>query len=1092
MALSFCKRIYLTRTVFSLSMCAALVACGEGSVDTALGALENVTNTETTSSSGPLDQTPAAAMPGNSDSIDTTDTNETTDPTDTGDSVERVIVPTSGIPVEPIVIVPVNSIPSISGIASTSAAVESDYEFRPLVIDADDDILLYNATGLPEWMAIDPSTGRLFGNPGYEHAGHVATIKLSVRDTEGAVATLPEFSVSVTADPIELALYTGDVRPVTDEVSIVSATLTSIDDAQGILDDAVYEIFQVAPPGTVGGIDIPLTGLSWEPTHDAALLSATFGLNRSVLNTNATFKEGNSVYSRDLAVIGEDFARYMVMGGNPMRNHRRDSSLLNEPMHEFMVNSVKWLVKRDDFSKAPLKVVIANMDDSFYFPDDSGVREWLDERFTGQVTYNVKDVCDDLNLAGCMTGDTDLLIVSQHYATDVEPTDTLAAVTAAYEQGLPVLYLHHNGNLTDLGSALLNLFDVNYERDNFWPKLSIVDFEKSPETDALPENVAAIRTLVQHLQDQDYEFDWYECDDENCSNVTGFQNEFQAGADETRTLFTALDESRTDLFSRDGYRFQKLLALLGDFYRQRTVFPMDKFDTAQHEFFSAYFADHAVYNYRTVNPVQPDMGNFSRSDFAHITPVDKSVVLTSKQKFRAAGVYALPGQTVSVTRNDTSDVTVKIRVNTQRSGSTHEWADYGYKRPKFLKSSSMEIASGETIQLTSPYGGPLQVEFSENDLPVDLLFSNVGEHAYWDGPEYDNSFTAKLNADEFDWAELITPGFQVHSTRQKMIESMSDEVVANGVAADLAAMATRHIHNYPHVLAGYTGPGIDAVTEIHQFAADKGFSIDNIDLVKHMNADQATCGSGCSGNPYDAYWSFNPLGHGDLHELGHGLERWRFRFDDWPVHASTNMYSYYSKSRFFSETGNEPVCQNLSFEALYGHLQTSLTQADAAAYIQAALWDQNSWKYGATMFVQMLMSAQDSGALENGWHLLSRLHILEREFNRATNDNDLWLAKRESLGFSQYTATDAKLLDQNDWLLIAVSVATGFDYSDYFDVWSHDYSAEAAAQVASLGLPAQPVYYYVSSGEGFCKGEGFDGRRLPIDTVSVWPLPTEL
>ena len=115
-------------------MCAALVACGEGSVDTALGALENVTNTETTSSSGPLDQTPAAAMPGNSDSIDTTDTNETTDPTDTGDSVERVIVPTSGIPVEPIVIVPVNSIPSISGIASTSAAVESDYEFRPLVI----------------------------------------------------------------------------------------------------------------------------------------------------------------------------------------------------------------------------------------------------------------------------------------------------------------------------------------------------------------------------------------------------------------------------------------------------------------------------------------------------------------------------------------------------------------------------------------------------------------------------------------------------------------------------------------------------------------------------------------------------------------------------------------------------------------------------------------------------------------------------------------------------------------------------------------------------------------------------------------------
>lgn len=48
-----------------------------------------------------------------------------------------------------------------------------------------------------------------------------------------------------------------------------------------------------------------------------------------------------------------------------------------------------------------------------------------------------------------------------------------------------------------------------------------------------------------------------------------------------------------------------------------------------------------------------------------------------------------------------------------------------------------------------------------------------------------------------------------------------------------------------------------------------------------MNADQATCGYGCSGNPYDAYWAFSPLGHGDLHELGHGLEKGRFRFAGW-------------------------------------------------------------------------------------------------------------------------------------------------------------------------------------------------------------------
>ena len=988
MAQSLRQIIYTAKKLFALSIFAALVACGNGAVDTGSGNAENESHTEapSTSSNGLFEQTPAAAIPSES---------------------------------------------------STDNLVE-------------------------------------------------------VTDTAGAVGTLPEFSVSVIADPIELALYTGDVRPVDDEAAIVAATLASIDDAQAVMDDAVYAIFKTAPASSNAGADALLSGLSWNPTHDAALLSATFGVNRSVLNTNVTFKDGNKVYSRDMAVIGEDTARYMVMGSNPMRNHYRDASQLNEPMHQFLVNSVNWLVNRDDFSVTPLNVVIANMDDSYYFPDDTAIRQWLDERFTDQVTYNAKDICDDSNLTTCITDNTDLLIVSQLHTTGVDPTGTIAAVSAAYAKGMPVLYLHHDGNLTDLGSALLQLFNVMYERDNYWPKLSIADFDKNPETDALPENFASIKTLVQHLQNQDYAFDWHECDNENCSDVTGFESEFQAGANAIRTLFTALDESRTDLFTQEAYRVQKLLALLGDFYRQRTVFPMDKFSTSQHAFLSAYFADYAVYNYRAVNPLQPDMGNFSRSDFTHISPVDKAVTLSSKKHFRAAGVYALPGQTVSVTRNDTSDLIVKIRVNTQRSGSTHQWAVNGYKRPKFLKSASMEITRGETIQFTSPYGGPLQVEFSENDLPVELLFTNVGEHAYWNGPEHNDSFSEKLEANEFDWAELITPGFQVHSTLEKMRDSMNDDVVAKGVAADLASATTRYMHNYPHVLAGYTGPGIDTVDEIHQFAADKGFSIDNIDLVKHMNADQATCGYGCSGNPYDAYWSFNPLGHGDLHELGHGLERWRFRFEDWPVHASTNMYSYYSKSRFYSETGNEPVCQSLSFEELYGHLQTSLTQADPAAYVQTTVWDKNSWKYGATMFVQMLMSAQDSGALDNGWHLLSRLHILEREFNRASNDNDLWLAKREALGFSQYTATDAKLLNQNDWLLIAVSVATGFDYRDYFDIWSHDYSAEASAQLASLGLPTQPVFYYVSSGEGFCKGEGFDGRRLPLDTTTEWPLPTEM
>jgi hypothetical protein len=52
-----------------------------------------------------------------------------------------------------------------------------------------------------------------------------------------------------------------------------------------------------------------------------------------------------------------------------------------------------------------------------------------------------------------------------------------------------------------------------------------------------------------------------------------------------------------------------------------------------------------------------------------------------------------------------------------------------------------------------------------------------------------------------------------------------------------------------------------------------------------MNADQATCGYGCSGNPYDAYWAFDPVGHGDVHEVGHNIENRMLGFEEWDYHS---------------------------------------------------------------------------------------------------------------------------------------------------------------------------------------------------------------
>ena len=929
-------------------------------------------------------------------------------------------------------------------------------------------------TSGPESSTLDPTTATPDSEPSGSQQPEI--------DEEAAPEPEPESEPE--ESPVERAIRTGDASQVVLADDLLDATLASVETGRTLHLDTLVQLFNLSTDGTARADGTSLTAIDWNPTHDAATLIPTFGENTALLYTNSVTDSEKTVYSKSIGVIGQRDARYLVLGSNPMRNHRRNPESLNAQMHQLLQNSMRWLTNEQSLTS--VNITIAHMDNGYYFPDEQGVREWLDEFYPDIVSYNDAATCDDDALSSCLTDQTDLLIISQHM-NETTDADTVANfVSSAMRSGTPVMYLHHDGGLSELGAALMQQFDVTYEWDNYWKKLQLQSFDARETLNQLPTDITSVQTMLRHLRAGDFSFEWSACSGENCGAVTGLDTEMQEGADTVRSMMNGLDTAKRNLFEEPGYRLQKLLALSGDHLRQSITYPMDKLTTDDNTLMRAWFADHAVYNYRNINPAQADLGNFSRSDFSHVTPIDKTVSLTSKRNFRSAGVYALPGKTVEVTRTDNSDVEVKVFVNTQRSGSTHQWAEDGYSRPKYLQSPHIPVASGETIRFTTPYGGPLQIAFSSNDLPVTLQFKNVGQHPYWSGPEHDTSFATQLAAGDYDWAELVTPGFEVHSSLEKMRSSVADEKW--GTAEALAAGTMRYLHNFPHVLAGFQGPGIDVVEEIHSFADQNNYDIDLLDLVKHMNADQATCGYGCSGNPYDAYWSFSPVGHGDVHELGHGLERYRLRFAGWELHTMTNPYSYYTKTQFYKTTGADPECQSLPFEANFNILQASINTDDPAAYVKANLWDMIGWSRGAAMFIQMMMSAQDHGALQDGWHLLARLHIMEREFNRAIKlDDEGWQAKRDSLGMGQYTRTQADALTQNDWLLIAVSYATQLDHRDYFDMWALPYSDAAASQVSALALPANTRKYYISSDTGYCKGEGFDGNSVVVDGVESWP-----
>lgn len=894
------------------------------------------------------------------------------------------------------------------------------------------------------------------------------TYNFSVKVSDGV------YSVS-----LALSVKTSSATAVEDVLK--SGVASDITNAE-LLDATIAEVAKLKTGSSLLSALYGTDTIAYTQGQNTQLLDAFAWVN------NTPILVGNQ--GRNLAIAGNtDTARYAAFGTVPTDFFQASTNLSYEQPFQRLL---AWLLAGEPIDTSILsssrKVALSYVSSG----TRTNFKAWLTKK---APTWTVVDCSTSATLSTCYAG-VDLIVTGAEGAANADAATIKLAWQNALAAGKPLLYLHNSGwgsNDTALALGDLLGFSLPYG-GNWWAKdaaswTSVTDMQ-SKIWSAL--GLGDIETLLTHVKAQDFSFNWSVCNeswDSACFTNSGFASQFRNGANKIRSVMNDLDSRKINLFKQmNTSRLYRLLALLGDTYRQEVQFPMDKLTTNPTTFAKSLLADYAVYNYRSINPVQANMGNFSRSDFSHITPITKTVQTTSRQYFRAAGVYALPGKTVRVTRNDNSTTTTQVFVNTLRSGSTHEFETNGYSRPKFLQSTWMPIKPGETIEFTSPYGGPIEIAYSINDQTVNFTFSNVGEHAFWDDASDNASFAAKLAAGEYDWAEFSTPAFEIHSTLDKMRESISDTRWGSTLEG-FAAATMRYTYNFPHVLAGFKGPNIDVVPEIKSFADDNGFTIDNLDIVKHMNADQATCGYGCSGNPYDAYWAFSPIGHGDIHELGHGLESSRFRFSGWEGHASTNPYSYYTKSHYFQDTGGNPDCQTLPFKDVFNLLQASVKQSNPSSYLQTNLWAKSDWSHQVSMTIQMMMAAQKQGKLLNGWHLLARLHILEREFNRSRSNSTTWDAKKTSLGFSSYTKAEADSISNNDWMLIAVSKATGLDYRDYLSMWGMSYSTKAANQVASFGYAAIPRWYFISSPAGYCKGEGFDGNNLPVDGNQVWSLP---
>ncbi|MDH5727623.1 MAG: ImpA family metalloprotease [Gammaproteobacteria bacterium] len=860
---------------------------------------------------------------------------------------------------------------------------------------------------------------------------------------------------------IELALQQGDARFISNDrvAALEEATASEIENIIVSKNRVVEDVF--------AGVSINYDVGNRVALFDITDYDTTFPLLVGNASNKAMALFGNNGESRFAGFNTSLIAYHFSFG-------------FNADMITPFKRVLSWL-----FAQSPLSTDNLNSAKNIVFSHFSTINETSNiEWLSGEFDQWQFSSCNDANTLTSCYQNKDLIFVSWEEGSDDEVDATIVALQQARAQGIPIIYMHSTIEYTNaMSTAIGDLlgFSIPYG-GNFWADDTAVWASVAAMiTDIQP--ITKIQTLLGHLLNNDISIDWADCADA-CYDNEVYARELKPGFDLLRSRLLVLDENAVDLFAQPNKRLDKLLVLLADKYREQIVYPMDKRMADFSVFAKALFADHAVYYHRKYARAQADLGSFSRNNFDHITPTTVTVNAKSHKPFRATGVYALPGKIMQVTRNDNSAVAIKVFINTLRPGSTHEFAYNDYTRAKYVQSPHFSIASGESISIVSPYGGPVQLEYDANDLDIELVFSNVGQHPFWDHIDDDVTFSAQVAANDYDWVEIITPNFEIHSTTEKMQETLANPAW-NGSAAQVADATKRYLHDLPHALAGFQGDGITVPSEVQSFIDAQGWMLETQDAVKHMNADQALCGFGCSGNPYDAWWAYNPVSHGDGHEMGHSLEGSRI-FSGWDYHAITNFYVFYAKSHYALESGNAHGCFNLPFQDLFTILQTSIGELDPAAYVTANLWDVNQWDDGAGVILQLMMLAQAQGALIDGWNLRPLLHALDREFLRAKVDETTWNNKRASLGMTDYTLAEADAMDDNDWLAIAIAFVTQRDVRDYLDMWAISMSDKARTQIANLGFAVMPRVFVASSNTGFC--DTFTHSLVNIDGSSAWPL----
>ncbi|MEM9573007.1 MAG: ImpA family metalloprotease [Pseudomonadota bacterium] len=956
------------------------------------------------------------------------------------------------------------------------------------IVDADGDPVSLSLIDGPDWISLTPD-GQLTGTPSTDDIG---TFEVILDASDGIDTTRATIELTLFMDPIEQAMMTGDFTYISEhsDTAFETIVLDEIEAVRARNRQAIIDIYELNADGTANANSV--TGLDWAPPSTSAHFTTRYPYSFPLIISNQ--RDGGA--GENMAIIGEAGpARYALFANNPASMGEYDAE---QPNSRLFKNTIDWIVQTD--TSESFDVVLAQMPGSF--SHDRTV-ELLDAAFPDKVSANDFAACDSNRFADCMTDELDLIIVFQNIGSAADQEAVIEQMRMAMDRGVAVLFVRRFFNDDNdafagrvhslLQSGGSGLFYPHYVGIHGGGGLNVLG-------EGEPEYVAALETLLIGLRDDTLDYDLSVCvDDAECPQNNSYRQEVYSPLTAVRSALATLTNNVGDPFENfDQNRFAAALALTGDYYRSQTRFPMPKATTPSDRIIRALFGEYANAKNRNSIPVMPDMGTYSRTNFEDAALDEVTVTLAPTTTFRSTGLYALPGQPISVTRTDTGNNSALIQIHSldeSLGAPFHTFDGTEYSRPTSISRHTFQIAralvvagngtSAElpaTIEFKPIYGGPIHVYPRDATDEVTLTFSNVAQAPVWRRPEDNEAFAVDLAADLFDWAEILTPSFEVHSTVEKLNASLDTGLYIS--AADLAQATFEYLNDWPRWLDGQSGDGVRSNDDLQGFLDAHDLQLEaSSSAVRHFIADRARCEPTCFGNPITSSEAFSPMDYDVQATVATPLANALDGLSGPHVGAVTDLHAIHSYFRWFQDTNVAiSACPQLPHQAIYERLQAGYTGSEGAANI--ALDDVSGQAEQSVFYVQLLAALQAQNAFDDGWAFWPRFSVVMRAL-RYADTGARWPDWSSSLGFADLDHATFRDWQNDDRRVVLLSWAAQRDLTAHFEMWGYEVTEVADAHMSSLNLPPLEPAFYAIPETGHCTS--LTHAELPIDGVSTWP-----